>query len=178
MGAWFRERRERVVRAACDATDDSSTGGVSRLVLRRRRNSGAIAGNYVGKERRARTPIVPPNPREFALAGVLIVVLAVLFALTAGARPWSGTARWTSLNAALGSMAALLAAIVGALGVMRWRITGEAAALRVGTSVLFIGVATAAPVVGLIFPELDPETVPLALGPAAALAASIGLVAA
>jgi signal transduction histidine kinase len=96
------------------------------------------------------------------------------FALMAGDEPMSRSAHWPSLNAALGATGALLAVIVGAFGVMRWRLTGEAAALRIGVAVLFIGVATLAPVVGLIRPDLDPTSFPLVLGPAAALVGAIG----
>jgi signal transduction histidine kinase len=132
-------------------------------------------GSYAGVDRRARAAVVPPSPREFFLAGLLLLVLAVPFGLIGGRGPLPESFDARALNASLLAMTALLAVVVGSVAVMRWRITGESTSLRVGLAVLMFAFAFAVQLCALVAPGLDEHGGPLVLSAAARAAAIVGL---
>lgn len=124
------------------------------------------AGFYAGPDRRSGAVAVPPNTREFLLAGSILVVISLPFALTGGRGPVPDSLDAPALNGALGAMTALLAVIVGSVSIVRWRVIGEATSLRVGLGVVLLGPAAALEVGGLVAPRLEHDAFPLILAPA------------
>jgi signal transduction histidine kinase len=133
------------------------------------------SGAYTGPDRRSGTRVSAPNPREFALAAVILMVVCVPFALLGGREPYSRPLDTRTLSAALGGMTSLLAGVVATAGALRWKLTGDATSLRIGMAVSFVGVASGAQVVAAVAPTLDPNGALLVVGSAASVAAGLGL---
>jgi signal transduction histidine kinase len=125
---------------------------------------------YIGVDRRAR--VGPrPNPRDFVLAGSFLVVASLPFALIAGRGPLPHDFDARTLNVALLAMTALLALVVGSVVVMQWRLTGETRSLRIGVAVLVLALAFAVNAFALIVSDLDRNSFPVVLAPAARVVA-------
>lgn len=143
--------------------------GATREQARGRANG--TASPYAGPDRRAAIVPSPPNPREFVLAGAILVVVTLPFWLVDGRGPFPDALDARSLNSAVIAMTALLAVVVGSAGVLRWRIIGEAVSVRIGLAVLLLGAASAIQVVALVVPTLDEAGLLIGVAPAARLVA-------
>jgi len=139
----------------------------------RRLEGTAESRAYVGMDRRAR---IDPRPSagSFVVAGAVLVVASVPFALIAGRGPLPDDFDARTLNVALLAMTVLLAFVVGCVVVMQWRYTGETRPLRIGIATPLVALAFAVNTSALIVSDLDRNNFPLVVAPAARVVAIAG----
>jgi signal transduction histidine kinase len=85
-----------------------------------------------------------PDGRPFVLAAALLLVLCGLIVLLADRPPIPRAVDALALNGVLATVATVLAARVGFMGILRWRLVGDVLALYVAVAVAVFGIGSLA----------------------------------
>jgi signal transduction histidine kinase len=105
----------------------------------RARAGTAPSPTYRGHDRRAPVGWVQPHGRQLRLAIALLVVVTVAAGAIAVAQDRPRGVNIAALNVVLATACAVVAVVAGFISCQRWRMSGNASALRIGAALLLLG---------------------------------------